>query len=113
VTAERPAAPIEKGRPGPGLLAQVVTGKYADHVPLNRQAEVFARHGVPLARQTLCDWDAAVADLLTPLYADLKASVLASKVIHTDDTVVPVLDRARTETQEGRLRVCAGRAHLC
>jgi transposase len=51
VTAERPAAPIEKGRPGPGLLAQVVTAKYADHLPLNRQAEIFARHGVTLARQ--------------------------------------------------------------
>jgi transposase len=78
VTAERPAAPIEKGRPGPGLLAQVVTAKYADHLPLNRQAEIFARHGVPLARQTLCDWVAAAADLLTPLYEDLKAHVLTS-----------------------------------
>ncbi len=108
VTAARPAAPIEKGRPGPGLLAQVVTAKYADHVPLNRQAEIFARHGVPLARQTLGDWVAAAADLLTPLYQDLKTSVLASKVIHTDDTGVPVLDRHRTETREGRLWVYIG-----
>ena len=111
VTAERPAAPIEKGRPGPGLLAQVVTAKYADHVPLNRQSEIFSRHGVTLARQTLCDWIAAAADLLTPLYADLTGSVLASRVIHTDDTVVPVLDRARTETREGRLWVYIGDGH--
>ena len=108
VTAERPAAPIEKGRPGPGLLAQVVTAKYADHLPLNRQAEIFARHGVALARQTLCDWVAAAADLLAPLYEDLKATVLTSKVLHTDDTVVPVLDRDRTDTREGRLWVYVG-----
>ena len=111
VTAERPAAPIEKGRPGPGLLAQVVIAKYADHLPLNRQTEIFARHGVALARQTLCDWVAAAADLLTPLYEDLKASVLASTVLHTDDTVVPVLDRDRTETREGRLWVYVGDGH--
>jgi transposase len=108
VTAERPAAPIEKGRPGPGLLAQVVTAKYADHLPLNRQTEIFARHGVPLARQTLCDWVAAAADVLTPLYEDLKAAVLTSTVLHTDDTVVPVLDRNRTDTREGRLWVYVG-----
>lgn len=108
VTAERPAAPIEKGRPGPGLLAQVVTAKYADHLPLNRQAEIFARHGVTLTRQTLCDWVASAADLLTPLYEDLKATVLTSTVIHTDDTVAPVLDRDRTETREGRFWVYVG-----
>jgi transposase len=111
VTAEAPAAPIEKGRPGPGLLAQVITAKYADHVPLNRQVDIFARHGVTLARQTLCDWVAAAADLLTPLYADLKARVLASQVIHTDDTVVPVLDRQRPDTRDGRLWVYVGDGH--
>jgi transposase len=111
VTADRPAAPIEKGRPGPGLLAQVVTAKYAEHLPLNRQTEIFARHGVTLARQTLCDWVAAAADLLTPIYEDLKAHVLTSKVIHTDDTGVPVLDRDRTQTREGRLWVYVGDGH--
>jgi len=105
VTAELPAAPIDKGRPGPGLLAQVITAKYADHVPLNRQVDIFARHGVTLARQTLCDWVAAAADMLTPLYADLKARLLTSQVIHTDDTVVPVLDRERPDTRDGRLWV--------
>ena len=55
VTADLPAAPIDKGRPGPGPLAQVITAKYADHLPLNRQVDIFARHGVTLARQTLCD----------------------------------------------------------
>ncbi len=108
VTPPLPAQPIDKGRPGPGLLAQVITAKYADHLPLNRQSEIFARHGVVLARQTLCDWVAAAADLLQPIYRDLKASVLASQVVNTDDTPVPVLDRARTTTREGRLWVYVG-----
>ena len=108
VTAETPAAPIEKGRPGPGLLAQVITAKYADHLPLHRQVDIFARHGVTLARQTLCDWVAAAAALLTPVYEDLTAGVLASAVIHTDDTAVPVLDRERTQTRPGRLWVYVG-----
>ncbi|MBI5628770.1 MAG: transposase [Candidatus Rokubacteria bacterium] len=58
LTAALPAAPIEKGRPGPGLLAQVITAKDADHLPLNRQVDIFARHRVTLARQTLTRWTA-------------------------------------------------------
>jgi len=111
VTAELPAAPIEKGRPGPGLLAQVITAKYADHLPLNRQVDIFARHGVTLARQTLCDWVATAAGVLTPIYDDLKARVLTSKVIHTDDTVVPVLDPDLPQTRDGRLWVYVGDGH--
>jgi len=111
VTAALPAAPIDKGRPGPGLLAQVITAKYADHLPLNRQVDIFGRHGVTLARQTLCDWVATAAAVLTPIYEDLKTSVLASAVLHTDDTVVPVLDRARTQTRVGRLWVYVGDGH--
>jgi transposase len=105
VAAPMPAQPIDKGRPGPGLLAQVITAKFTDHLPLNRQTEIFARHGVTLARQTLCDWIGAGADLLEPLYRDLRASVLGSKVIHTDDTPVPVLDREGGATRDGRLWV--------
>jgi transposase len=108
VTSAMPAQPIDKGRPGAGLLAQVVTAKYADHLPLNRQAEIFARHGVELSRQTLCDWIGAAADLLGPVYDDLVTSVLASKVLHTDDTPVPVLDPERRTTREGRLWVYVG-----
>jgi transposase len=110
VTTAMPAQPIDKGRPGPGLLAQVITAKYADHVPLNRQAEIFARHRVTLARQTLCDWVAEGAALLEPLYRDLLENVLASKVIHTDDTPVPVQDRDRRQTRDGRLWVYVGDA---
>jgi len=108
VTATMPAQPIDKGRPGPGLLAQVITAKYADHVPLNRQVDIFARHGVALARQTLCDWVAEGAALVEPLYHDLLGNVLASKVIHTDDTSVPVQDREQRQTRDGRLWVYVG-----
>ncbi len=108
VTGELPAQPIDKGRPGPGLLAQVITAKYADHLPLNRQVDIFARHGVDLSRQTLCDWVAEAAALLEPVYHDLKASVLAGQVVQTDDTTVPVQDRERTTTRDGRLWVYVG-----
>jgi transposase len=108
VTSPLPAQPIDKGKPGPGLLAQVVTAKYADHLPLNRQVDIFARHGVDLSRQTLCDWVAATADLLDPIYEDLRTTVLKSHVIHTDDTTVPVQDPTRTQTRDGRLWVYVG-----
>jgi len=108
VTSAMPAQPIDKGRPGPGLLAQVITAKYADHLPLNRQVDIFARHGVDLSRQTLCDWVADAAALLAPLYRDLTASVLGGKVVNTDDTPVPVLDPERRATREGRLWVYVG-----
>jgi len=60
---------IVPGLPGPGLLAQTITSKYADHLPLYRLEDIFARHGVELSRATLCGWMASCAELLTPLYA--------------------------------------------
>jgi transposase len=107
-TSELPAQPIDKGRPGPGLLAQVITAKFADHVPLNRQVDIFARHRVELSRQTLCDWVGEAAELLVPVYRDLKGRVLSGKVVQTDDTTVPVQDRERTTTRDGRLWVYVG-----
>ncbi|MBA3313856.1 MAG: transposase, partial [Planctomycetaceae bacterium] len=67
--AAKPSQPVEKGLPGPGLLAQVVLSKYGDHTPLYRQEDIFSRHGILLRRSTLCDWIAAAADLAEPLYA--------------------------------------------
>ena len=65
VTAEKPTAPIEKGLPGPGLLAQVAVSKYGDHLPLHRQEEIFQRQGVDLSRQTMCGWMREGADLVS------------------------------------------------
>lgn len=63
--AEKPAVAIEKGLPGPGLLAQVAVSKYGDHLPLYRQESIFRRHGVELSRKTMCDWMAACANLVS------------------------------------------------
>lgn len=90
--AAKPSQPVEKGLPGPGLLAQVVLSKYGDHTPLYRQEDIFSRHGILIRRSTLCDWIASAADLAEPLYARMCDLVRTSKVIHTDDTTVPLLD---------------------
>ncbi|MDP2652375.1 MAG: IS66 family transposase [bacterium] len=80
--------PIEKGRPGPGLIAHVLTSKYADHIPLNRQSQIMAREGVDIARSTLCDWVADGYDRLGPLLRGLKHSILQSRVVGNDDTKI-------------------------
>lgn len=108
VTADKPMQPIDKGLPGPGLLAHVITSKYSDHLPLYRLERIFRRHGVDLSRSTMCSWMAACADLLHPLYERMVEEVLASKVVHTDDTVVPVQDKTRTKTRQGRAWVYVG-----
>jgi transposase len=108
VIGSLPVQPIDKGLPGPGLLAHVLTSKYNDHLPLNRLEGIFQRQGVELSRSTLCDWVAASARLLEPLVAVMKAEVLASRKIHTDDTTVPVLEKDRQITKTGRLWVYVG-----
>jgi transposase len=106
--AAKPAQPIDKGLPGPGLLAQVATSKYCDHLPLHRLERIFARHGVELSRSTMCGWMAATAELLTPLWLLMVQRVRSSAVIWTDDTPVPVLDPPRGETKKGRAWVYIG-----
>ena len=108
VTAEKPMAPIEKGLPGPGLLAHVAVSKYGDHSPLHRQEEIFRRQGVELPRQTTADWMRACADLVSPLYELMKQRVLASKAVQTDDTPVPVLDPDLPRTRTGRIWTYVG-----
>jgi transposase len=110
VTAGKPMAPIEKGLPGPGLLAQVAVSKYGDHLPLHRQEEIFQRQGVELARQTMCDWMRECADLVSPLYELMKERVLDSKAVQTDDTPVPVLDPDLPRTRTGRIWTYVGDA---
>ena len=98
-----PSRPIDRGLPGPGLLAHVLVGKYADHLPLYRQSEIYARDGVDLDRSTLADWVGKSAQLLTPLVGALKDYVLSSNKLHADDTPVPVLQPGRGKTKTGRL----------
>jgi transposase len=105
VLAPKPPQPIDKGLPGPGLLAQVVVDKYLDHIPLHRSEQRFARLGADFPRSTMCDWMAACAMLLTPLWLLLKEHVLRTKVLHTDDTTVPVRDEQLRKHRYGRLWV--------
>ncbi|MDG3005969.1 IS66 family transposase [Paludisphaera mucosa] len=106
--AGKPPQPIEKGLPGPGLLAQVITSKYADHMPLYRQEGIFTRHGVELSRKTMSGWMAQAAWLLEPIWKATRAEVLKSHVIQTDDTTVPVLDRRLDRARTARLWVYLG-----
>jgi transposase len=103
VQAPMPSLPIERGRPGPGLLAHVLVAKYADHLPLYRQSDIYAREGVDLERSTLADWVGRSAALLDPLVEALRKDVLASDVVHGDDTPVPVLEPGLGRTKTGRL----------
>jgi transposase len=101
--APKPPQPLDKGLPGPGLLAQIIVDKYQDHIPLHRSEQRFDRLGVKLPRSTMCDWMASTALLLTPLWQLLKHGVLQSKVLHTDDTTVPVRDESKSAHRYGRL----------
>ena len=103
--APMPSRPIERGRPGPGLLAQVLVAKYDDHLPLYRQSEIYAREGVELDRSTLADWVGRSAMLLQPLADAIGAHVMAASKLHADDTPVPVLDPGRGRTKTGRFWV--------
>ena len=103
VQSPMPSLPIERGRPGPGLLAHVLVAKYADHLPLYRQSGIYAREGVDLERSTLADWVGRSAALLDPLIEALRKDVLASDVLHGDDTPVPVLAPGLGKTRTGRL----------
>ena len=98
----QPPAPfhtIARGFAGPSLLAMIVVDKYANHQPLNRQSEQFAREGVELSVSTMADHVGACAAVLTPLYELIKAHVFAAERIHGDDTTVPVLAKVKTRTR--------------
>jgi transposase len=103
VQAEAPSRPIARGLAGPGLLAHVLVSKYADHLPLYRQAEIYAREGVDLERSTLADWVGGTSELLKPLNEALRRYVMSARKLHADDTPVPVLAPGQGKTKQGRL----------
>jgi transposase len=105
VSAPAPDHAITRGRAGAGLLAHIVVSKYDDHLPLYRQAEIYAREGVSLETSTLCGWVGATAVALAPLVDALAAEVTASDTLHVDDTPVPVLAPGTGKTKTGRLWV--------
>jgi transposase len=98
-----PDRPIEKGRPGPGLLAHIAVAKYGDHLPLYRLEAIFERAGVEIARQTMCEWIAQLAELLAPVVAELKRQLLTDPLLQSDDTVVPYQGDQKGRVSKGYL----------
>ncbi|MBV8458671.1 MAG: IS66 family transposase, partial [Acetobacteraceae bacterium] len=103
VQAPAPERPIDGGMATEALLAQVLIGKYSDHLPLYRQAQIFARQGISLDRSTLCNWVGRACWWLAPLHELILNTVLASPKVFADDTTLPVLDPGRGRTKTGRL----------
>lgn len=108
ISAPKPPSPIAKGLPGPGLLAYIIVSKYFDHLPLHRLQAIFARQGLPLSRSTMCDWMAASAQALGPLYDMMVSHVLQSAWLHTDDTSVKNQGHAPDATALSRLWIYLG-----
>ncbi len=102
--------PIPRGLCGPGLLAHVVTAKFADHVPVHRLAGQLARSGVTIASSTLGDWLFGASELLRPLYDAMHTRLLLSRVIHGDDTGVKLRVPGCNRTTKAHLWVCIGDA---
>jgi transposase len=107
VQAPAPDRPIAGGLATPALLAQVLVSKYCDHLPLYRQAQIFARHGVELERSTLAGWVGGACWWLEALHDLLCKNVFGSNHLFADDTPIPVLDPGRGRTKTGRLWVYA------
>ena len=108
--AAKPAQPIDKGLPGPGLLAYVATSKLADHLPLYRLEHIFQRQNLAIARSTMCAWLAAAGELVRPLVARMTLRVLLSRAVHTDDTPVPIQSPGEGKCRKGRLWAYLGDA---
>ena len=98
-----PSRPIDRGLAGPGLLAHVLVAKYADHLPLYRQSEIYEREGIELDRSTLADWVGGAARVLAPLVEATRRYVLDTAKLHGDDIPVPVLAPGNGRTKTARL----------
>ncbi len=134
--APMPSRPIERGRPGPGLLAHVLVSKFADHLPLYRQSQIYAREGVDLDRSTMADWVGKSTGLLEPLAEAIAKRAKGGTSLFADDTPLKMLAPGNKKTKTARiwayvrderpwsgpcatgaqtdnLSSCAGRAPLC
>ena len=104
VQADLPSRPIERGRPGPGLLAHILVGKYCDHLPLDRQSKIYARDQVDLHRSTLTDWVGRSTALLAPLADYIGALVRDGPALFADDTPVKLQTKTKSKkAQTARL----------
>jgi transposase len=107
VQAPAPPRLIEGGLPTEALIAHVIVGKYADHLPLYRQAQIYTRQGIELDRSTLADWVGRAAWFLRPLHERLLENLRSSTKLFADETTAPVLDPGRGRTKTGQLRAYA------
>ncbi|HFQ2084422.1 TPA: IS66 family transposase, partial [Escherichia coli] len=105
VQAPQPPKPIERSYASPALLARIIMAKFAEHLPLYRQSEIYARQGVELHRNTMGRWVDIMGEQLRPLYDELKHYVLMAGKVHADDTPVNVLEPGQGKTRTGRLWV--------
>jgi transposase len=103
VQAPAPARLIEGGLPTEATVAHVLVSKYADHLPLYRQAQIYARSGITLDRATLADWVGRAAFLLRPVHERLLLKLKESTKLFADETTAPVLDPGRGRTKIGQL----------
>jgi transposase len=103
VQAPAPSRLIEGGLPTEATVAQVLVSKYADHLPLYRQAQIYARQGINLDRSTLADWVGRAAFMLRPVHERLMTALKASPKLFADETTAPVLDPGRGRTKTGQL----------
>lgn len=101
--APLPSRPIERGRPGPGLLAHVLVAKYGDHLPLYRQSQIFKREGIDLDRSTLADWVGKSTALLEPLADVIGRHVLDGAAIFADDTPIKLQAPGEGHTRTARI----------
>ncbi|MFK5978123.1 MAG: IS66 family transposase [Rhizobiaceae bacterium] len=101
--APMPSRPIERGRPGPGLLAHVLVSKYADHLPLYRQSQIYAREGIDLDRSTMADWVGKSTALLEPLADAIGKHVRKGQALFADDTPVKMLAPGNKRTKTARV----------
>lgn len=104
VIAPLPECLLERGIAAPGLLAQVIVGKYCDHLPLYRQEQIFAqRYKINLPRQTLSRWMELAADWLKPIYEAIRTGVMAGGYVQVDETPINYLDPGNGKTRQGYL----------
>lgn len=110
VSAQKPYQPIDKGLPGPGLLAKVATDKLWLHQPLYRQEQVFKALSLPINRSSMCRWMGGMADLASPIVQRMSRLILESQVIQSDATTLPVIRRGQGKTHRGYMWVYRGDA---
>ena len=110
ITAQKPYQPVDKGLPGPGLLAKIATDKFWLHLPLYRQEQVFAASSIPIGRSSMCRWLKGVADTFAPIVKRMNHLILASRVIQSDATTLPVIKKGLGKTHRGYIWVYRGDA---